>query len=164
MTSSKKPSAPLRLSVFRKRPVQRPELTRSCRYDDIRRACVTQLLSALRDNNAGKTTWAKVCDVVDAHFKGDLEHVADTLSLLWRTANQVDDTATTSDGTPSVHVFPTPNSPTGWKVLQTALVKSIREGIFFDRECWALHSRKGNAFKAIYFSSVIIGNELETCE
>lgn len=144
--------------------MQRPELTRSCRYDDIRRACVTQLLSALRDNNAGKTTWAKVCDVVDAHFKGDLEHVADTLSLLWRTANQVDDTATTSDGTPSVHVFPTPNSPTGWNVLQTALVKSIREGIFFDRECWALHSRKGNAFKAIYFSSVIIGNELETCE
>jgi len=144
--------------------VQRSELTRGCRYDDIREACVTQLLSALRNDTTGKKTWAKVCDVVDAHFKGDLEHVADTLSLLWRTANKVDDTATTFDGTPSVRVFPTPNDPTGWNVLQTALAKSIREGVFFDRKCWALHSRKGNAFKAMYFSSVIIGNELEACE
>ena len=148
--------------------MQRSELTRGCRYDDIRKACFTQLLSALRDDNAGKTTWARVCDVVDAHFKGDLEHVADTLLLLWRTVNQVDGTATTFDGTPSVRVFPsqipTPNSLARWNVLKTALVKSIHEGVFFDRKCWVLHSRKGSAFKAVYFSNVIIGNELEACE
>jgi len=84
------------------------ELTRGCRYDDIRKACVVQLLSALRNDNEGKTTWVKVCEVVDTHFKGDLEHVADTLLLLWRTVNQVDGTATTFDGTPSVRLFLTP--------------------------------------------------------
>ena len=75
------------------------------RYDDIREACVTQLLSALRNDTAEKTTWMKVCDVVDAHFKGELEHVADTLSLLWRTANQADGATTTLDSTPSVRLF-----------------------------------------------------------
>ena len=44
------------------------------------------------------------------------------------------------------------------------MVKSIREGIFFDRKYWALHSRKGSALKAVYFSSIIIENELEACE
>ena len=47
----------------------------------------------------------KVCDAIDAHFKGDLEHVAETLSLLWRTANQVDGTTTTIDSAPSVRLF-----------------------------------------------------------
>jgi hypothetical protein len=45
-----------------------------------------------------------------------------------------------------------------------ALVKSIHEGVFFDRKYWAPHSRKGSALKAVYFSSVMIGNELEVCE
>ena len=44
------------------------------------------------------------------------------------------------------------------------MVKSIREGIFFDRKYWARHLRKGSTLKAVYFSSVIIGNELETRE
>lgn len=48
----------------------------------------------------------KVCDVIDAHFKGDLDHVADTLSLLWQTANEVCKTTTTSDNRSSVHPFP----------------------------------------------------------
>ena len=44
------------------------------------------------------------------------------------------------------------------------MVKSIREGVFFDRKYWAPHSRKGSSLKAVYFSSVIVENELETCE
>jgi len=102
--------------------MQCSELTRGCRYEGIREACITQLLSALRNDTTGKKTWAKVCDVVDTHFKGDLEHVADTLSLLWQnanqvdntfsllwqTANQVDDIPVMFDGTPSVRLFLTP--------------------------------------------------------
>ena len=85
---------------------QYSELTRGYRYDDVGKACVIQLLSVLRNDTAEKTTWMKVCDVVDAHFKGDLDHVADTLSLLWQTANEVCNTSTTSDSRPSVHLFP----------------------------------------------------------
>lgn len=121
----------------------------------------------------------KVCDIIDAHFRGELEHTADTLSLLWQTANQVGGNTTTSDSKPSVRLlliypgvgansdFRQPkhiSSPVGWNNLQTAMMKSIREGVFFDRKYWARHSRNGNGLKAVYVSSIIIDSGLEACE
>lgn len=49
-------------------------------------------------------------------------------------------------------------------VLQRAIVKSIREGVFFDLKFWARHSKKGSVFKAIYFSGIIVGCGLKACE
>ena len=106
MTSSKKPSVPLHLGGFRGRLVQCSELTRGRRYDDIRMACVTQLVPALRNDTGDKTAWVKVCEIIDAHFKGDIRHVTDTLSLLWRTANQDDEITATSDRIPAVRSLP----------------------------------------------------------
>ena len=44
------------------------------------------------------------------------------------------------------------------------MVKSIREGTFLDRKYWTRYSKIGGVLKEVYFSSVILGNELETRE
>ena len=127
----------------------------------------------------------KVCDIIDAHFKGDLEHMADTLSLIWRTVNQAGGNTTTPDSKSSVRLllvhlgvransdFRQPKHITSpvdwnwnwnWSILQTAMMKSIREGVFFDQKYWVRHLRKGSGLKAVYFSSMIIGNGLKACE
>ncbi|KAF9645603.1 hypothetical protein BDM02DRAFT_3189560 [Thelephora ganbajun] len=130
------------------------------RYDDIKMACVTQLVSALRNDTAEKATWMKFCEVIDCHFKGDLHHVTDTLSLLWRTVNKDDDITTTSNSTsPFMHI----NSPASRNALLTAMVRSIREGVFFDQKYWTRHSRKGSTLKPVYFSSMIAGDAFEVC-
>jgi hypothetical protein len=69
--------------------------------------CVPQLVSALRNDTPEKTTWTRLCEIIESHFKGDLRHVTDTLSLLWKTVNQDDDpiTTTASGGTSSVCLF-----------------------------------------------------------
>lgn len=43
--------------------------------------------------------------------------------------------------------------------MKTALIKSIRKGVFFDREYWARHSKAGGVFKPVYFSSIIMGDK-----
>lgn len=53
--------------------------------------------------------------------------------------------------------------PPSGDALQRAIVKSFREGVFFDLKCWARYSKKGSAFKAIYFSSIVAGCGLEAC-
>lgn len=145
--------------------------------------CVPQLVSALRNDTPEKTTWTRLCDIIESHFKGDLRHVTDTLSLLWKTVNQDDDptTTATSGSTSSVRLFlacftgvrinaefwqvtpPGIDNSESWAVLRAAMIKSIREGTFLDRKYWAQHSKKGS-LTAVYFSSLIAGDGLEACE
>ena len=82
--------------------------TMDCRYDDVKMACIPLLVSALRNDTAERETWTRLCEIIENHFKGELQHVTDTLSSLWETANRDDDgtVATTSNGTPSVRLFP----------------------------------------------------------
>jgi hypothetical protein len=121
--------------------------------------CVTQLVSALRNDTAEKATWTKFCEIIDNRFKEDLGCVQGTLSLLWRTINQSSDTSTTtiSDSPPPVCPF--------FKVeaLEEAIVKSIREGVFFDRKCWVRCSKSRDVLKALYFSSTIVDDKLGVC-
>jgi hypothetical protein len=42
-----------------------------------------------------------------------------------------------------------------------ALIKSIREGVFFDRKYWARHYKAGDVLKAIYFSSACMGGNVQ---
>ena len=43
--------------------------------------------------------------------------------------------------------------------MKTALIKSIRDGVFFDRKYWARHSKVGDVLKPVYFSSTIMGDK-----
>jgi hypothetical protein len=78
-----------------------------CRYDDVKTACVTRLVYALRNDTVERATWAKLCEIIYGNFKGDPERVADVLSLVWRIANKDDDTPAipTSNDTSSVRPF-----------------------------------------------------------
>lgn len=106
MTSWRRPSASLHQGR-RGRVLESVELTIGCRYDDIKMACIPHLVSALRSDTAERTTWMRLCEVIEGHFKGDLQHVTDTLSLLWKTVSQDDEPAmtTTSSGARSVSIF-----------------------------------------------------------
>ena len=45
--------------------------------------------------------------------------------------------------------------------MKTALIKSIRKGVFFDRKYWARHSKVGDVLKPVYFSSIIMGDKTQ---
>ena len=49
----------------------------------------------------------KLCEIVESHFKGDLQHATDTLSLLWKSVSQNDGPAAAppSSDTRSVSLF-----------------------------------------------------------
>ena len=156
------------------------ELISGHRYDEIRVACVTRLVSALQNDTAEKTTWTKVCEITDGHFRGDIKHVTEALSLLWKTLNQDGDATLPPNAGHPVRLFPThiavsdrslssgqpPSIKTtaNWNTLRSAIARSIDEGTFFDRKYLVRHSRNGSRLKAIYFSSVIAVNGLEACE
>ena len=43
------------------------------------------------------------------------------------------------------------------------MVKSIKQGVFFDKKYWTRHSKDGRVLKPIYFSSLIVGDILREC-
>ena len=45
--------------------------------------------------------------------------------------------------------------------MKTALIKSIREGVLFDRKYWGRCSKTGDNLKPIYFSSIIMSDKVE---
>jgi len=134
-------------------------------------------VSALQNDTTEKTTRTRVCEIIDGHFKGDIEHVTVTLSSLWDTLNQDCYVVTPPDVKSSVRPFPTHRptnltsqtacacqKPRGIEPLQRAIMKSIHGGVFFDRRYWVRHSRNGGTLKAIYSSSIIADDGLEVCE
>lgn len=52
-------------------------------------------------------------------------------------------------------------SPKHWAPVKTALIKSIREGVFFDKKYWARHSRAGHRLKPIYLSGTIMNDKAQ---
>ena len=38
------------------------------------------------------------------------------------------------------------------------MIKSMRQGVFFDQKYWTRRSKNGRALKPIYFSSLIVGD------
>ena len=45
--------------------------------------------------------------------------------------------------------------------MKIALIKSIREGVLFDRKYWTRYSKTGDAFKPVYLSSIIMGDKVQ---
>ena len=48
-----------------------------------------------------------------------------------------------------------------WAYVETTLIKSIREGVLFNRKYWARHSKTGDVLKLVYFSSIIMSDKVE---
>lgn len=51
--------------------------------------------------------------------------------------------------------------PVRWASVKIALIKSIRNGVFFDRKYWARHSKTGDVLKPVYFSSIIMDDKAQ---
>ena len=60
-----------------------------------------------------------------------------------------------------LQVAPAPQSPGHWGSVKLALIKSIREGVFFDKKYWARHSKGGHALKPVYFSGAIMSDKAQ---
>ena len=56
--------------------------------------------------------------------------------------------------------------PTHWAFLEAALIRSIHEGLFFDKKYWARHSSAGDVLKPVYLASTVMHGrivELNKC-
>ena len=47
-----------------------------------------------------------------------------------------------------------------WRHVKIALIKSIREGVFFDRKYWVRHSRTARVLRPLYISSIVVGKNM----
>ena len=57
-------------------------------------------------------------------------------------------------------------SPAHWATVKIALIKSVRDGVFFNRKYWARHFKAGDILKPVYFSSIIMedkAQQLKNC-
>ncbi|KAF9785419.1 hypothetical protein BJ322DRAFT_829074 [Thelephora terrestris] len=114
-------------------------------FDEVRNLYLEQLAFVWVGDSTAEATRAKVEEKIDSFVVGDLEHTTDTFSALWEVANKDGDVKAPSIPTPTA----TPvTSPGHWASVNTALIKSIRKGVFFDRKYWARHS-KGAATKQV---------------
>ena len=53
-----------------------------------------------------------------------------------------------------------------WAFVEAALIRSIHEGLFFDKKYWARHSSGGGALEPVYLSSTVMHGrirELDKC-
>ena len=151
-------------------------LIEGCRYDDLRNLYIEQLASVWMEDSTTETTRASVDKKIDSFVEGDLEHATDLLSALWEIVNKDGDIKAPSNTSPAVSSFSSRHytrmltshnqavqatSPAHWASVKTALIKSIRDGVFFDRKYWARHSKTGDVLKPVYFSSMIMGDKVQ---
>ncbi|KAF9785417.1 hypothetical protein BJ322DRAFT_829047 [Thelephora terrestris] len=126
------------------------------RYDEVRKLYIDQLAFVWMEDSTAEATRARVEEKIDGFAEGDYDHAADTLSALWEIATKDGDAKAPSTATPAA----TPvTSPENWALVNKALIKSIRRGVFFDKKYWARHSKTGEIFKPVYFSSIIMNDK-----
>jgi hypothetical protein len=153
---------------------------RGSRYVEIRDLYVDQLAHAWVTDST-EATRTNVEKKIDSFVEGGLEHATEMLTSLWKTANKDGKVAAPSNAVPAVSLsFPRSahgfltlgnqpkqvNSPAHWTCVKTALIQSIRTGVFFDRKYWARHLKTGDVLKPIYFSNIIMfdkANQLNKC-
>jgi hypothetical protein len=117
-------------------------------------------------------TRASVNKKVHCFAQGDLKHATEVLSTLWEIANKGGSVEPPTKASPAVSLAPAlacamwkfslcrqimqAASPAHWAAVKAALIRSIREGVFFDRKYWARNTRSGDVLKPVYFSSTIM--------
>ena len=130
------------------------------------------------EDSTTEVTRASVERKIDSYVEGDLEHATEVVSALWEIVNK-DGEITAPESTPSsvssflvcppslryAEVLKSNNQAaqlTGpADSVKTALIKSIRKGVLFDRKYWVRHSRTGGALKPVYFSSIVMSDKLQ---
>ena len=50
--------------------------------------------------------------------------------------------------------------PAHWEFVEAALIRSIHEGIFFDKKYWARHSSARDVLKPVYLSSTVMRGKI----
>jgi len=128
------------------------------------------------EDSTTEVTRVSVNKKIDDFAEGDLEHATEILSALWEIVSKDGDITVPSNTSPAVSplLFRLPSailtphnqvatvtSPARWGSVKIALIKSIREGILFDRKYWARRSKTGDTLKPVYFSSIIMGDKVE---
>ena len=153
----------------------------------MRNLYVNQLASDWVEDSTTEITRISVEKKIDSFGKGDLEYATEILSALWEIANKDGDIKAPSS-TPAIAKAPPsgppivsrpgsvysqrftgvltlciqfPPVPTHWASVKIALIKSIRNGVLFDRKYWARHSKTGDVFKPVYFSSIVMGDKAQ---
>ena len=140
---------------------------------------VNQLATVWINDSTAETIRASFDQKIISFVHGGLEHATEMLSELWEIMNEDGDIIAPSNTSPGVSLFRSyllpccarmltsygqtiqVTSPTHWASVKVALIKSIREGVFFDRKYWARHSKAGGILKPVYFSSIIMGDKVQ---
>ena len=121
-------------------------------------------------------TRASVEKKVDSFVEGNLEHATEALFALLDIAAKDESVGVSSDASSAVssprpvsrpvlswvlilHQSKQIRSPAHWDSVKAALISSIRTGVFFDRKCWARHSKSADMLKPVYFSSRIMNDK-----
>ena len=154
-------------------------LTERPRYDEIRSMYIGQLASVWMEDSTTEAIRVSVRKKVNSFVEGSLEHATEVLSALWEIANNDVDVNAPSNTSPSGSELFLPafrhytrrlaphnkaagvTSPANWPSVKVALIKSIREGVLFDRKYWTRYSRTGDILKPVYFSSIIMGDKAQ---
>jgi len=125
----------------------------AARYDEVRNIYIEQLAFVWMEDPTMEVIRASVDKKIDRFIEGELGHATEMLSALWDIAN----TEGEVEGPSNTESTPTSaQTPTLLASVKTALIESIRRGVFFDRKYWARHSKAGKVLKPVYFSSTIM--------
>lgn len=130
------------------------------KYDEARVMQINHLVSIpmRSDKNLTKQLCDKVDEKVDVYAAADLEHAAEAVSLLWEVSNN--DECQPPEPKGSSKSRPVATSPANWEFVNTALIRSIREGVFVDRMYFTRHSGTLKVLRPVHFSSIVAGGRL----
>ena len=131
------------------------------------------------EDSTTKTTRSSVKEKIDSFVEGDLERATEVFSELLEIASRDEDITAPANTSPAVsssqfsfppgfilksllrHQVPRVVSPEHWTAVRIVLIKSIREGVFFDRKYWARHSKAGDVLKPIYLSRACMDDKMQ---
>jgi len=142
------------------------------RYKSIETMQAEHLVSVVysADKESAKNLCDRIDEKVESFANGDLDRAVDAITLLWklskegRRSSPVSPVVTNSFGQPSLttnpsthrQVQPTPDLANR-RPVEIALIRSIREGVFFDRKYWARDSKTTRGLRPLYISSIATG-------
>ena len=124
----------------------------------------------------------RIDEKVDSYANGDLDHAVNAVTLLWKLSKgdkrspPLSPVATNSVSQPSLTAHPPahrqgqhPPYPAKWtrRSIRMAFIKSIREGIFFDRKYWTRNSKTSRALRPLHISSIVASeylSHIDDCE
>ena len=129
----------------------------------------------MSEDSTAEETRVSVEERMDSFAEGELEHADEIISALWEIASKDGDAQLPEGTSPTVspfrfyarhlvvltsrHQLPQVTSPAHWATVKTALIKSVRIGVFFDRKYWARHFKAGDVLKPVYFSSTVMADK-----